>query len=139
MDWERERERERERLREVDNDKIKEADGEDTNRLRRSIMTVVSEPDPTADVPLETDVDATLEFAPVFRASEELTTRSDALEVKKDVDDAAEKVEEKEKEAEIFVRRRRDSQGSQILQTPFAAEAVTVFSQQAQPGTLQAS
>ena len=135
MDWERERER----LREMDNEKIKETDDEDTNRLRRSIMTVVSEPEPATDVPLETDMDVTmdLEFAPVFRASEELTTRSEVLEVKKDVDDAAEKIGEKEKEAENYVKRRRDSQGSRILQTLLAAEPVTVFSQQAQPGTFK--
>jgi len=55
MDWERERER----LREMDKDKIKETDDEDTGRLRRSIMTVMSEPEPDTDVPLETDLDAT--------------------------------------------------------------------------------
>ncbi|KAF9781712.1 hypothetical protein BJ322DRAFT_1010425 [Thelephora terrestris] len=95
MDWERERER----LREMDKDKIRETDDEDTNRLRRT--------------------------------SEELTTRSDALEVKEDVFDDGGKAEEKEAEAENIVRR-RDSQGCRILQTLLAAEPVTVLSPRSQ-------
>jgi hypothetical protein len=132
MDWERERER----LREMDKDKIRETDDEDTNRIRRSILTVTSEPEPETDVPLETDMDATmeLEFAPVIRASEELGRGLDAVEVKEDVVDAVVEVKEKEKEAEIVFGRRRESQGSRILQTLLAAEPVTVLSPQAQPG-----
>ena len=124
MDWERERER----LRDMDKDKIKETDDEDTNRLRRSIMTVVSEPEPDADVPLETDLDVTLEFAPVFRNSEECSRPSVALERKEeDVADTGAKVEETGKEKENIIERRRESQGSRILQTLLAAEPVTVI------------
>ena len=123
MDWERERER----LREMDKDKIRETDDEDTNRLRRSIMTVVSEPEPDACAPLETDLDVTLEFAPVFRSSEEWSRRSVALEGKEDVVDVNAEVEENEKETEHILGRRRESQGSRILQTLLAAEPVTVL------------
>jgi hypothetical protein len=130
MDWERERER----LREMDKDKIRETDDEDTNRLRRSIMTVMSEPEPDADIPLGTDIDATLEFAPVSRSSGESGRTSSAAETKENILDALVKVEEKEKEAENILARRRDSQGSRILQTLLAAEPVTVLSTQAQPG-----
>lgn len=131
MDWERERER----LREMDNDKIRETDDEDTGRLRRSIMTVTSEPEPEADVPLETDLDVTLEFAPISRASEELTTHSGLSEAKVNVIDAGGKVEEKP--AEAIIERRRDSQSSRILQTLLAAEPVTLLSLQVQPGTIR--
>jgi hypothetical protein len=118
MDWERERER----LREMDKDKIRETDDEDTNRIRGSIATVVSEPEPETDVPVETDMDMTLEFAPTFRISGETTRRSDVLE---NLSDA--KVEGKEKEVELAVGRRRDSQSNRILQTLLAAEPVTVL------------
>jgi len=132
MDWERERER----LREMDKDKIRETDDEDTNRLRRSIMTVVSEPEPEANGPLETDPDVTLEFAPVFRSSEESSRRSVWLESKEGVADADAnaKVEENEKETENIIGRRRESQGSRILQTLLAAEPVAVFPPPIQPG-----
>ena len=133
MDWERERER----LREMDKDKIRETDDEDTNRLRRSIMTVMSEPEPDADIPLETDIDATLEFAPVCRNSGESSRTSSAAEAKENILEADAKVEEKEKEAENILVRRRDSQGSRILQTLLAAEPVTVLSPQPQPGAFQ--
>jgi len=46
MDWEREREH----LREMDKDRIRETDADDTNRLRRSIVTVMSEPEPDVDI-----------------------------------------------------------------------------------------
>jgi len=133
MDWERERER----LREMDKDKIRETDDEDTNRLRRSIMTVTSEPEPETDVPLETDMDMTLEFAPVLRSSEERSRCSAALERKEEnVVDMDAKVEEKEKdtENENIIVRRRESQGSRILQTLLAAEPVTVIPPPAEPG-----
>ena len=130
MDWERERER----LREMDKDKIRETDDEDTNRLRRSIMTVVSEPEVNTDIPLETDMDATLEFAPVFRTSEESGGLSDAAG---NIIDTGAKVEEKEKEADNILGRRRDSQGSRILQTLLAAEPVTVLSPRIKPGTFR--
>ena len=135
MDWERERER----LREMDKDKIRETDDEDTNRLRRSIMTVMSEPEPDADVPLETDLDVTLEFAPVFRDSEEWSRRSIALEGKgENVPDVNAKIEENEKEMENIIGRRRESQGSRILQTLLAAEPVTVIPPPIQPGMFRA-
>lgn len=130
MDWERERER----LREMDKDKIKETDDEDTNRLRRSIMTVVSEPGPDADIPLETDLDATLEFAPVFKTSDESSRPSGEVKMNENALDAGTKVEGKEKEAECILGRRRDSQGSRILQALLAAEPVTVLSPQVRPG-----
>ena len=131
MDWERERER----LREMDKDKIRETDDEDTNRLRRSIMTVVSEPEPDVNIPLETDLDVTLEFAPVFRSSEECSRRSVGLEREDEaVANANKKVEENEKETQNILGR-RESQGSRILQTLLAAEPVAVFSPPAQPGT----
>ena len=133
MDWERERER----LREMDKDKIRETDDEDTNRLRRSIMTVASEPEPATDVPLETDVDATLEFAPVFRISGESNAPPGAGETEEKVIDTSSKVEEQEKEVENVFGRRRDSQGSRILQTLLAAEPVTVLSPRVQPGTFR--
>ena len=131
MDWERERER----LREMDKDKIRETDDEDTNRLRRSIMTVVSEPEPDMNAPLETDLDVTLEFAPVLRSSEESSRRSVGLERKEeDVADANTKVEGNDKETEPILGRRRESQGSRILQTLLAAEPVTVFPPPPQSG-----
>lgn len=130
MDWERERER----LREMDEDKIRETDDEDTNRLRMSIMTVASEPEPDVNAPLETDLDVTLEFAPVLRSSEECSRLSVALERKEEVvADANEKVEENEKVTENILGR-RESQGSRILQTLLAAEPVAVFSPPVQPG-----
>ena len=131
MDWERERER----LREMDKDKIRETDDEDTNRIRRSIMTVTSEPEPDTDIPL--DPDATLEFAPVFRSSGESSRPSSAVEMKENNADPGATVEEKEKGAECILGRRRDSQGSRILQTLLAAEPVTVLSPPVQPGTFR--
>lgn len=132
MDWERERER----LREMDKDKIRETDDEDTNRLRRSIMTVVSEPEPDVNAPLETDLDMTLEFAPVFRSSEECSRRSVGLERRQEaVADANEKVKETEETEKILGR--RESQGSRILQTLLAAEPVAVLSPPVQSGTSQ--
>lgn len=135
MDWERERER----LREMDKDKIKETDDEDTNRLRRSILTVASEPEPETDIPLETDMDATMElqFAPIFRTSGESGRPSGEVEMKGDILNAGVEVGEKGKEAEIIHGRRRDSQGSRILQTLLAAEPVTVLSPQVPPGTFE--
>ncbi|KAF9645154.1 hypothetical protein BDM02DRAFT_694689 [Thelephora ganbajun] len=130
MDWERERER----LREMDKDKIRETDDEDTNQLRRSIMIVMSEPEPDIDVPLETDLDATLEFAPVFRSSEECSRHSVVLEREENVVHASAMVEEKEKEVENAIGMRRESQGSRILQTLLAAEPVTVITPRVQPG-----
>lgn len=131
MDWERERER----LREMDKDKIRETDEEDTGKLRRSIMTVMSEPEPTVDVPLETDLDVTLEFAPVFRCSEEQSRCSVAVERNEDnFTETNAKPEEKEKEIESIIERRRVSQGSRILQTLLAAEPVTVMSPPMQSG-----
>ena len=138
MDWERERER----LRQMDKDKIRETDDEDASKLRRSIMTVVSEPEPETDAPLETDLDMTLEFAPVFRNSEDQSRRSVIVERNEDneerVTDASAKTEEKEKEAENIVERRA-SQGSRILQTLLAAEPVTVFAPPAQAGRFRTS
>jgi hypothetical protein len=129
MDWERERER----LREMDKDKIRETDDEDTSRIRRSIMTVASEPEPDADIPLETDLDVSLEFAPVFRSSEERSRRS--VTVERNEESAAEvDVKTEEKGIENVVERRRESQGSRILQTLLAAEPVTVISPPMQPG-----
>ena len=134
MDWERERER----LREMDKDKIRETDDEDTSRLRRSIMTVTSEPEPEPDVPIETDLDVTLEFAPVFRDSEEWSRHSVVLEREEEnAADANAKVEEIEKEKENIIGRRRESQGSRILQTLLAAEPVTVIHPPIQPGRFQ--
>jgi hypothetical protein len=135
MDWERERER----LRELDKDKIKETDDEDTNRLRRSIMTVVSEPEPEMDLPLETDLDVTLEFAPVFRSSEESSRRSFVLEREESPVDVNTEVGGTERETENILGRRRESQGSRILQTLLAAEPVTVFLPPAGPGRFQLS
>ena len=135
MDWERERER----LREMDKDKIRETDDEDTNRLRRSIMTVVSEPELDVNAPLETDLDVTLEFAPVLRSSEECSRRSVILERKEEaVADANEEVEENGKATENILGRRRESQGSRILQTLLAAEPVAVFPPPVQPGMFSA-
>ena len=129
MDWERERER----LREMDKDKIRETDDEDTGRLRRSIMTVMSEPELDTTVPLETDMDVTLEFAPVFRSSEERSRSSVAVERNEEnVTDGSAKTEEKE--TENIIERRRESQGSRILQTLLAAEPVTVIASSVQPG-----
>jgi hypothetical protein len=133
MDWERERER----LREMDKDKIRETDDEDTNRLRRSIMTVVSEPEPDTDIPLGTDIDTTLEFAPVYRPSGESSRPSSAAETKENTGDADAKAEEKEKETASIRFRRRDSPGSRILQTLLAAEPVTILSPRAQSGAFQ--
>ena len=131
MDWERERER----LREMDKDKIRETDDEDTNRHRMSILSVASEQEPNTGVPLETDVDATLEFAPLCRPSEESSRLSGLLEMKGNVVDTAANAEEKQKEPEpVAVSRRRDSQGSRILQTLLAAEPVTVLSPRVQSG-----
>ena len=131
MDWERERER----LREMDKGGIKETDDEDTSRLRRSIMTVMSEPEPDTDVPLETDLDATMEFAPVFRGSEEQSRRSVTAEsTGQIIADVNAKAEEKERETESIFGRRRVSQGSRILQTLLAAEPVMVISPPTQPG-----
>ena len=133
MDWERERER----LREMDKDKIRETDDEDTNRLRRSIMTVVSEPEPDVSLPLEIDLDATLEFAPGFRTSGETSRPSGTFEMREDIPCASAKTEGKKSEAEVFGRR-RDSQGSRILQTLLAAEPVAVHPPQVQPGAFRA-
>ena len=131
MDWERERER----LREMDKDKIRETDDEDTGKLRRSIMTVTSEPEPTLDVPLETDLDMTLEFSPAFRCSEEQSRCSVTVERNEgNSTDTNAKTEEKEKDIENIVERRRESQGSRILQTLLAAEPVTVMSPPVQLG-----
>ena len=134
MDWERERER----LREMDNDKIRETDDEDTGKLRRSIMTVLSEPEPDTDLPLETDLDMTLEFAPVVRSSEERSRRSVIAERNEEnATDASTESEEKETEMENIIERRRESQGSRILQTLLAAEPVTVISPPLRPGWFQ--
>lgn len=135
MDWERERER----LRQMDKDKIRETDDEDASKLRRSIVTVMSEPEPETDAPLETDLDMTLEFAPVFRNSEDQSRRSVIVEKNEEcVTDTSAKPEEKEREVENTVDRRA-SQGSRILQTLLAAEPVTVFAPPMQPGRLQTS
>lgn len=133
MDWERERER----LREMDKDKIRETDDEDTSRLRRSIMTVMSEPEPDADVPLETDLDVTLEFAPVFRSSEERSRRSATVEKNEENATGVNAKAKDQKEIENIVERRRESQGSRILQTLLAAEPVTVISPPVQAGRFQ--
>ena len=120
MDWERERER----LREMDKDKVRETD-KDTNRHRMSILSVASEQEPNTSVPLETDMDTTLEFALLCRSSEE-SGRS--------VVDTTANAEDKRKEPETAVSRRRDSQDSRILQTLLAAEPVTVLSPRVQSG-----
>ena len=112
MDWERERER----LREMDKDKVRETD-KDTNRHRMQ--------EPNTSVPFETDMDTTLEFALLCRSSEE-SGRS--------VVDTTANAEDKRKEPETVVSRRRDSQDSRILQTLLAAEPVTVLSPRVQSG-----
>ena len=133
MDWERERER----LRAMDKDKIRETDDEDASKLRRSIMTVTSEPEPETDAPLETDLDMTLEFAPVF--SDDQSRHSVILERNEEnVTDTSVKTEEKEREVENIVERRA-SQGSRILQTLLAAEPVTVIAPRTQPGRSRTS
>lgn len=100
-------------------------------------MTVMSEPEPDTDLPLETDMDVTLElqFAPVFRSSQEQNRHSVTVERKEEsVGDVDAKVEEMGKEMENVVERRRESQGSRILQTLLAAEPVTVIAPPVQPG-----
>jgi hypothetical protein len=78
-------------------------------------------------------MDATLEFAPLCRPSEESSRSSGLFETKEAVVDT---IANKEKEPEPVVAgsRRRDSQGSRILQTLLAAEPVTVLSPRVQSG-----
>ena len=100
-------------------------------------MTVMSEPEPDADVPLETDLDVTLEFAPVFRSSEERSRRSATVEKNEENATGVNAKAEDQKEIENIVERRRESQGSRILQTLLAAEPVTVISPPVQAGRFQ--